>query len=527
VFWPKFRRAAAGESPAFRRISGIRERNYFSSTISRPGCVAIVAVGAAGYSRRTAAGSAGARGIPIAMTVVQDGLPVPQRYWAIMTMLCGVSMTVVGSSIANVALPSIARDFHTSQAAAIWVPNAFQLAISVTLLPFASLGEVVGYRRVYWVGLVVFAVSSLGCALSDSLTTLIIGRVGQGIGASAAMAVSSALMRFIYPRRMLGRGMGLNVLTVGVSSVIGPSLASAILAVASWQWLFLINVPIAIVALLGAPALPLTGRSGYGFDIVSALLNALAVGLLIIGVDGIARGDGGLVVAALLLGAGAVGYALVRRERDKAAPLLPLDLLRIPLFALSAATSLCSYMALMVAFVTLPFYLQDTLGRSQVETGLLMTPWPLVMGLISPLGGRLADRYPAGTLCGIGLLILAAGLLLLAIMPAQPTTLDIVWRMLVCGTGFGLFQVPNNRALMTAAPAHRAGGAGGMLATARNLGMTLGAALAALPLALFPGHGTSAALLIGVGFALAAAAVSFVRLIDLGAPAGAEQRASE
>jgi DHA2 family multidrug resistance protein-like MFS transporter len=458
---------------------------------------------------------------------VQDGLPLPQRNWAIMTILCGVSLTVVGSSIANVALPSIARDLHTTQAASIWVPNAFQLAVSVTLLPIASLGEILGYQRVYWIGLAVFALASLGCALSDSLTTLIVGRVAQGIGASGVMSVSPALVRFIYPKRMFGRGIGLNVLTVGVSSVIGPSLASAILSVGSWQWLFLINVPIGIVALLGAPALPVTGRSGEKFDVTSAVFNALAVGLLVIGLDGIARGDGVLVVAVLLLGAGACGYALVRRERDKAAPLLPLDLLRIPLFALSTATSLCSYMALMAAFVTLPFYLQDALGRSQVETGLLMTPWPLLMALIAPLGGRLSDRYPAGILCGIGLLMLAAGLLLLALMPEQPSTLDIVWRMVVCGIGFGLFQVPNNRALIMAAPSHRSGGASGMLATARNLGMTIGAALAALALALFPGNGTGAALVIGVGCALAAAAVSFMRLIEVGGTAGAEQGASE
>jgi MFS transporter, DHA2 family, multidrug resistance protein len=457
----------------------------------------------------------------------QDGLPLPQRYWAIMTILCGVSLTVIDSSIANVALPTIARDLHASQAATIWVANAFQLAVSVALLPVASLGESLGYRRVYWIGLAVFVLASLGCALSDSLTTLILARVVQGLGASGVMAVSPALVRFIYPKHMFGRGIGLNVLTVGVASVIGPSLAAAILAVASWHWLFAINVPIGIAALLCARWLPVTGRSGQGFDIASAALATLAVGLLIVGIDGVTRGDAALVVIALLLGAAAAGAGLVQRERGKAAPLLPLDLLRIPLFTLSTVTSLCSYMALMIAFVTLPFYLQDTLGRSQVATGLLMTPWPLVMALIAPLGGRFSDRYAAGILCGIGLVILAAGLLLLAVLPAQPTTLDIVWRMLVCGIGFGFFQVPNNRALIMSAPAHRSGGASGMLATARNLGMTIGAALAALALALFPGYGTGAALLIGVACALAAAAVSFVRLVDLGGPANAERGVSK
>lgn len=463
----------------------------------------------------------------VAGAIPLDGLPLPQRYWAVLTILCGVSLTVIDSSIANVALPTIARDLHTSQASTIWVANAFQLAVSVALLPVASLGEILGYRRVYWIGLAIFTLASLGCALSDSLPMLIVARVVQGLGASGVMAVSPALVRFIYPKQMFGRGIGLNVLTVGVSSVIGPSLAAAILAVAPWQWLFAVNVPIGVIALLCARFLPVTGRSGHGFDGVSAVLTTLTVGLLIVGVDGITRGDPALVVVALLLGAIAAGTGLVRRERGKPAPLLPLDLLRIPLFALSTATSLCSYMALMIAFVTLPFYLQDTLGRSQVETGLLMTPWPLVMALIAPLGGRFSDRYPAGILCGIGLIILAGGLLSLAIMPAQPTTVEIVWRMLVCGIGFGFFQVPNNRALIMAAPGHRSGGASGMLATARNLGMTIGAALAALAFALFPDHGTSAALLIGVGCALAAAAVSFVRLVDPGRPAGAVRGASD
>ncbi len=443
-----------------------------------------------------------------------DGLPLPQRYGAILAIALGITMAVLDGAIANVALPTIARDMQASPASSIWVVNAYQLAITILMLPLASLGEIVGYRRVYGAGLVVFTLASLACALAASLPGLTAARVLQGIGAAGILSVNGALVRFIYPRDMLGRGIGVNTIVVAVSAALGPTVAAAILAVASWPWLFAINVPIGAVALVAARSLPRTSRAARRFDIASALLNALFFGLLIITLDGAGHGEGALGVALEAAAALLAGVALVLRQLPQTSPLLPVDLLRIPIFALSIATSVCSFMAQMLAYVALPFYLQDALGRSQVATGLLMTPWPLATAIAAPIAGRLADRYPAGALGGIGLAAFAAGLLLLALLPAHPGNADIAWRMAICGFGFGLFQAPNNRAILSAAPRERSGGASGMLGTARLLGQTTGAALMALMFTAFGDRATSAALLASAGIALVAAGVSCARLME-------------
>ncbi|HEX9491233.1 MAG TPA: MFS transporter [Stellaceae bacterium] len=443
-----------------------------------------------------------------------DGLPLPQRYGAILTIALGITMAVLDGAIANVALPTIAKDMLASPASSIWVVNAYQLAITILMLPLASLGEIVGFRRVYYAGLVVFTLASLACALATSLPALTAARVLQGIGAAGILSVNGALVRFIYPRRMLGRGIGVNTIVVAVSAALGPTVAAAILAVASWPWLFAINVPIGAVALVAARTLPRTPGAARRFDIVSALLNALFFGLLIVALDGAGHGEGVLGVALEAAVALLAGVALVLRQLPQTSPLLPVDLLRIPIFALSIATSVCSFMAQMLAYVALPFYLQDALGRSQVETGLLMTPWPLATAIVAPIAGWLADRYPAGALGGIGLAAFAAGLLLLALLPAHPSNADIAWRMAVCGLGFGLFQAPNNRAILSAAPRDRSGGASGMLGTARLLGQTVGAALMALMFNLFGDRATAAALLASAGIALVAAGVSCTRLME-------------
>src|SRR6185369_6632092 len=180
-------------------------------------------------------------------TPIPDGLPVPRRYWAIAATVLATSMSVLDSSIANVALPSIARDFHASKAASIWVINAYQIATLAALLPLASLGEIVGYRRVSQAGLMVFTLASLGCAFATSLPALSIARVIQGLGAAGIMSVNSALVRFTYPQALLGRAIGINAFAVAVSAAIGPTIAAAVLAVAQWRWLFGINVPIGLI----------------------------------------------------------------------------------------------------------------------------------------------------------------------------------------------------------------------------------------------------------------------------------------
>jgi MFS transporter, DHA2 family, multidrug resistance protein len=439
---------------------------------------------------------------------------MPRRIWAMLTVGLAITMAVLDTSIANVALPTIAGDMSASPATAIWIVNAYQLAVTMTLLPLAALGDIYEYRRVYRIGLAVFTAASLACALSHSILELTAARVLQGLGAAGIMSVNAALIRFIYPRAQLGRAIGINAVTVSIAAAVGPTVASMILSVASWEWLFAINVPIGLVALLGAGSLPVTPRGRHRFDIIGALLTAATFGLLITTIDSI--GHHALLVVIFAEGAAtiAVGAVMVFRETHRAWPLLPVDLLRIRLFSLSIATSVCSFVAQMMAYVSLPFFLQHSLGRSAVETGLLMTPWPLMTALTAPFAGRLADRHSAGILGGIGLAVFGVGIGLLALLPAHPSAANIAWRMAVCGLGFGLFQSPNNRAIINSAPRERSGGASGMLGTARLLGQTVGAALVALIFGLSGQTGTTVALAIAAGIALVAALVSCVRMIE-------------
>ena len=445
----------------------------------------------------------------------QDGLPLPQRYGAIITIALGIMMAVLDGAIANVALPTIARDLSASPAESIWIVNAYQIAIVISLLSLSFLGDMLGYRRIYQAGLVLFIATSLFCALSSTLTTLTVARVLQGFGGAALMSVNTALIRIIYPQRFLGRGMAINSLIVAVSSAAGPTIAAAILAVASWQWLFLINIPFGLAALWLAlrflPDNPQKARQ-QKFDIPSAVMNALFFGLLITALSGFSQGQPASLIVAELAALIVTSIIFVRRQLTLPVPLLPVDLLRLPLFSLSIGTSVCSFCAQMLAMVSLPFYLQNVLGRDEVATGLLLTPWPLATMVMAPIAGRLIEKYHAGLLGGLGLALFAAGLFLLAMLPAHPADADIIWRMMLCGAGFGLFQSPNNHTIISSAPRNRSGGASGMLGTARLTGQSAGAALVALMFNLFSDSGTHASLILAGGFASAAAAISLVRL---------------
>jgi len=443
-----------------------------------------------------------------------DGLPVPRRYWAAIAMGLGITLAVLDASIANVALPTIAHDLAAAPADAIWVLNGYQLAVMVLLLPLAAAGDLLGYRRVYNIGLALFTVASVLCAFAPNLPLLVLARVVQGIGAAGIMSVNSALVRFTYPRHLLGRGIGITALVVAVSSAAGPTVSSVILSVGSWPWLFLVNLPVGIAALAACRFLPESPRGKHAFDFISALLSAVTFGVLILAIDGLGHGGASWWVVAEVAASVAAGICLVRRQLARTHPLLPIDLLRRPIFALSLCTSVCAFMAQVLAYVALPFHLQNTMGHDPVTTGLLMTPWPLATALAAPIAGRLADRYPAGILGGIGLLVFSGGLGLLAVMPTDAPNLDIVLRMVICGIGFGLFQSPNNRTIIGSAPPERSGGASGMLGTERLLGQTTGAALVAFAFTVSPAMATMLSLAGGSGVALLAAGVSCLRLMD-------------
>jgi len=432
---------------------------------------------------------------------------------ALLAVLMGVVLATLDTAIANTALPTIAADLHSPAAAAIWIINAYQLAVVATMLPFAALGDVIGPRRVFLGGIALFTVASLVCTLAGNVPLLAAARALQGIGAGAMMSVNIALIRLIYPAERLGRGVGMNALVVGVAFAVGPTVASLLLAVADWPWLFGINVPLGLLAIAFAwPAIPRSVPRPHRFDPVTAGLTAVSFAALIFALGSVAQLAGWgqvLPAAALALVAGA---ALLWRQRGHPAPMLPVDLLRRPMFALSAVTAVTAFATQGLAFVSLPFYFEQVLHRDAVHTGFLMTAWPVVVAMAAPVAGRLSDRHPPGLLGGLGLALLSAGMVALALLPAAPSVVDIVWRMALCGAGFGLFQAPNLKALMSSAPPERSGGASGVVGVARLLGQTSGAALVALCFHLAGIAGSTAALWLGAVSAGLAAVASFARL---------------
>ncbi len=443
----------------------------------------------------------------------RDGMPVPARYWAYAAIILTLTLAVMDASVANVALPTIAGDFHASPSSSIAIVSVYQLTIVILLLPLAALGDIYGYRRVYAAGNAIFTLASLCCALAWSLDALTAARILQGIGAAGIMSVNTALIRYIFPNAKLGAALGLNTLVVGLSATAGPSFASIILGLASWHVLFAVNVPVGVIAfLLGIKYLPASRRTPQKFDVLSALLSAVMFGMLITSIDSLSHAaNAPLTAAEIALGAAAAIWA-IRRQSRKPNPLLPVDLMRIPVFALSMCTSVCSFAAQMLALVAIPFLFQDGFGYPATTIGFLIMPWPIGVAICAPLAGRLADKLSSAILGFIGLAFLTAGLLLLASLPAHAGPLDIIWRMAFCGAGFGTFQSPNNRTIVTSAPRNRSGAASGMLGTARLLGQAIGAALVALILAhTTPVPGAILSLKTAAAFAALAALLSLSR----------------
>ena len=443
-----------------------------------------------------------------------DGLPARERRFAVAAIFAAVAMASLDTAIANIALPAIAADLGVSAADSIWVVNVYQIAMVATLLPLAALGDIVGHQRLYAGGLILFTLASALCALAWSLDSLLVARILQGLGASGLMSVNTALVRHIYPARMAGRAFGHNALVVASAMTLGPTIASAILSVGSWPWLFAVNIPFGLVAIVvSLKTLPEMPREDHAFDAAGAVLATGCLGLFITGLSSAAHHAPPWHVGLELAGAVLIGWLLLHRQAEHPAPMLPIDLFKRPIFALSTATALCAFAVQGLGFVALPFYFEDILGRSQLETGFFMTPWPLVVAIMAPIAGWLSDRYPVGILGGLGLALLGIGMTLLALLPAEPSIADIVWRMALCGCGFGFFQAPNMKALMSSAPPNRSGGASGIVATARLTGQTTGAALAAFCFGLVGRDGATLALALGAGFAALGCIMSFLRMI--------------
>lgn len=441
-----------------------------------------------------------------------------RKYIAVIALQIVLVMTVLDVTLVNVALPVLAEKFEISNSATVWIVTIYQLVITMLLLPVSSIGDLHSYKKTFLVGVVIFTLSSALCAVAQGFTMLVIARAIQGIGAACVMGVNIALVRLIYPREILGRGMALNAMCIAIATAAGPTIAGAILSITSWHWLFLINVPLGIAAFcIGWKLLPQNPQTDHKprFDWLSAVENMIVFGLIFYALGNFSR-KGDLTLSAVMLVIGlTVGFFYVRRQFGHAQPLLPVDLFRNSMYTMSIATSVCSFIAQNVAMIALPFLYLNSYHFSAITTGLLMTPWPLATMIVSPIAARYVERHNPGATAALGMMVFIAGVLLLLFTGNNPAEWNIAWRMAVCGIGFGMFQTPNNIVMVMATPVHRTGGAGGLQSTARLVGQTLGATLVSSIFALFTSELTALKLCLymSVGFALFAGIFSYIRTL--------------
>jgi EmrB/QacA subfamily drug resistance transporter len=454
----------------------------------------------------------------------------PRKYQILAVVMLGSMLGPIDGSIVNVILPTITHSFGATMAVAEWVPMVYLLTVAGLVLLFGRLGDIVGYRRVFLIGLLGFAAASALCATSPTIHALVAFRALQGIAASMMMAVPLAILTGTFPPTQRGQALGLYAISISVGLAIGPSLGGLLTAVFGWQAAFLINIPIGLTAFVFAlRVLPEVGGRPGRVDAAGALLTLAALATFLLFVthvqqDGLTAFTSSLLAAALIAGA-----LFVRTELRTSEPLLPLHLFRDPDLSCGALASLLNFMSQFVVVFLTPFFLQRVLGAGPGRVGLIMTAFPLAVLCVAPFAGALSDRI--GTVkpavAGGGLAALAC--VLMTTVPAHADAEQVAWRLAVFGLGAGLFGSPNNSAVMGSVPREHLGVASSLLGTMRTVGMVLGVAAggavlyASVPAGLLRGGplagGQAAAYLTGlrhtyaVGglFALGVATLSLVR----------------
>lgn len=413
------------------------------------------------------------------------------RWYALAVIMLGSMMGTIDASIANVAMPTIARVYGTSVDNAEWVILSFMLVTASTLVLFGRLGDMFGQKRIYFGGFAIFGLSSLACALSPSLVFLIAARAVQALGAAMLLSSNQALIVDTFPSTERGRAIGFNGAAVAVGLSLGPIVGGAIVTYGDWRWIFMINVPISIIASIGALFVlrPVQQKSS-GFDPIGATLSVITLFSLSLA---LARSHIWGWTSPLTLGLIALSLVtlvvFIAVERRVPTPTLDLNLFKIRIFAVSVFAALVYFIAISGLIFIVPLSAQTALGDTAFMAGFLLTPITALNIVLAPTAGALSDRVPVRYVSTAGALMVAAGLFLLSRLPPHPSVTQLIVDLVVTGCGTAVFTQPNNSAIMGSAPADRRGIAAGTLATARTAGQLLGVAVAS---AVYFSHAASA-----------------------------------
>jgi EmrB/QacA subfamily drug resistance transporter len=402
------------------------------------------------------------------------------RRWLILSAVSvGTFMATLDGSIVNISLPSIQAAFGIDLSVVEWVSIAYLVVVGSVLLPFGRLGEVITFRRVYLVGFAVFTLASALCAAAPAAGALIAFRIVQGVGAGMLQAMGPAIVARTFGPGERGRALGLNAISVALGLTLGPVLGGVLTELATWRAVFLVNLPVGILAIAwAARVLPDERRStGQTFDIPGAVLSGTALLTLLLALtQGESLGWTSPVIIALLVTATVTAATFLWQERRTAQPLIDLRLFRIRAFTAGNASVVIAFAGLFTATFLLPFLLERGAGYAPIEAGLLLTPIPVIGAIVAPFSGALSDRIGSRLPASVGIAVMAVGLLSLSQLEPGFSPLDLTWRLSLIGLGQGLFMSPNSSAVLGSVPPPRIGTASGTLAQMRIDGQALGIA---------------------------------------------------
>lgn len=403
-----------------------------------------------------------------------------KRWYILFVVVMLTFMATLDGSIVNVALPVMAKSLNVTTAGIQLVVTSYLIVIAAFILVFGRLGDILGKTKIFKFGIALFTLGSLFCGITNSLAILVIARVVQAIGAAGCMANSQGIITETFPANERGRALGITGTFVALGSLIGPPLGGFIVGAASWEYIFLINVPIGFITLyLAVRILPKADKSAVGkFDGVGALLFMLVIIPLF---TAIGRGqEVGFDQPVILLGffitfVAFVAFVIVEKKREF--PLLQLELFKNKLFSLSIFCGFISFVSIFCSNIIQPFYLQDVLNYSPSATGMVLMISPLILAIVAPMSGHLSDKIGSEILTFVGLVLTSLSLFLMSTLNEHSSLISMMIFIAAMAIGNGLFQSPNNSLIMSTVPRNKLGIAGSVNALVRNLGMVCGIAL--------------------------------------------------